>query len=103
MRQVQYGVTQEHHQLFVLSREFAGQRLIPGFHYDAFSGPLPKLRLRGPELLPVAADDDGSLSLSLFLLIAVFPGIHILVNTPVPLHGTSFRRGEETPPARSHT
>ena len=93
MREVQHRITNKNHQLLVLAGEGAAQRLIPGLDDNAFTDPLPKLSLGGPELLPVATDDARSLALSLFLLVAIFPGAHSLVNTRVPLHGNSFRCG----------
>jgi len=57
-------------------------------NHDAFSHPLPKLRLCGPKFLAVAADHQRCFLLfCLFLLL--FFGIHFFtrsVSTPVALH-----------------
>ena len=67
----------------------ARERLIARLEDDAFSDPLPKLRLGGPKLFPIAADDKRGL-LFLFLLIFVFL-THLRfarrLDTPVPLRG----------------
>ena len=57
MGQVEHGVTQEHHQLFVFPVERAGKRIILRFGDNPFPCPLPKLRLRGPKFLAVATND----------------------------------------------
>jgi len=64
--QIQDGVAQQHHQLFVLTRKGASQRLITGAHHYPVPYPLPELSLCGPELSPVLADDESRLLL-LFL------------------------------------
>jgi hypothetical protein len=67
----------------MLSFESASQRIVIRFGYHAFPCPLPKLRLRGPKLLLVTADYEGSLLL--FLLLLVFISAHILFHLGLPL------------------
>src|SRR2546426_10915851 len=55
----------------MLAVEDSGQRMIIGLDDHAFSDPLPKLRLGGPKLFSVAADDQGGLPL-LLLFFLVF-------------------------------
>jgi hypothetical protein len=69
MGQVQNGVAQKHHQLFMFTIERACQRVVLRFCDNSFPRPLPKLGLRRPEFLAVATDDESRLPL--FLL---FPG-----------------------------
>ena len=83
MSQVQYGITQQHQQLFVIPLEHSAQRLFAGFYHDSVSDPLPELRLRGPKLFSIAANDQRCL-LSLFLLGSLFLLVHL--NTPLALH-----------------
>ena len=80
MRQVQYSIAQQDHQFFVLSGEGAGERLIARADYDAIPHPLPKLRLRGPELSLVLADYQGRLFL-FFLFVFGLLTAHIGVHT----------------------
>ena len=102
MRQIQHGVTQEHHQFFVLPIERAGKWLIACFRYDAFPDPLPKLCLRSPKLFSIAADDQRCSLLLLFLLVFVFLAHNDrLLNTPVPLRGSYQLAKVEA--GRSHT
>src|SRR2546426_5670726 len=89
MRKVQYRITQKDHQLLVLAVEFARQRLVPRLNHHSVADPLPKLRLRGPKLPPVAADDQRALPLFLFLLVLAFFSAHILLNTHLALRGVS--------------
>src|SRR5689334_23011940 len=67
-REVQNRVAQEHHKLLVLAVELAGQWLVASLYDDALANPLPELRLRRPELFPVAADHERGL-LSLLTLL----------------------------------
>lgn len=88
----------------MLSVKSSGQWLVSCFYHDAIPHPLPELGLRGPELSPVAADNEGRLALLLFLLVFVFFDDHILLNTRVALHGISYRHRAKTPRSeRSHT
>jgi len=84
MGQVQHGVAQKHHQLFMFTIERACQRIVLRFCDNSFSRPLPKLRLRRPEFLAVATDDESRLPL--FLLFPGFTCAHDLFNkyTSVP-------------------
>jgi hypothetical protein len=69
---IQYRITEYDHQLLVLPRELASERLITRLSHHAFSDPLPELSLRGPELLPIAADHERSLLLLYLLLKFLF-------------------------------
>ena len=71
MCQIQYGITQEHQQLFVLASEQSGQRLLACFDHDSFSYPLPKLGLGGPELFPITADYERRLLFAFLLFVCV--------------------------------
>jgi hypothetical protein len=66
------------------------------FSDNPFPGPLPKLRLRSPKLLAVAADDERCFLL--FLLFLGFNRAHVLnrsINTLPSQHVFSFaNRGE---------
>jgi hypothetical protein len=68
VRKVQHCIAQQHHQLLMLALEQPSQRLIPNFRHNPFSHPLPKLRLRRPKLLSIAADNERGLLLSLVRL-----------------------------------
>ncbi len=70
MRQVQDGVVQKHHQLFVRSFECSCERVVVSFCHNAISDPLPKLSLGGPKLLAIAANNQGR-----FLLYLLFLGL----------------------------
>ena len=89
MRKVQHGITQKDHQLLVLAVEFARQRLVAGLDHDTVSDPLPKLRLRGPKLPPVATDDQRALPFFLFLLVFVFFN-GVFFNGHILEHTSSF-------------
>lgn len=53
--------------------------MVVGFHDQAIPNPLPELRLRGPELLAIAAQDQRIL----FLLLVYLLGAHeIEAGTP---------------------
>jgi hypothetical protein len=84
MGQVQHGVAQKHHQLFVFAIECARQWIVLRFGDNPFPRPLPKLGLRRPEFLAVATDDESRLPL--FLLFLGFTGAHDSFNkyTSVP-------------------
>lgn len=73
VRQVQYGITEHHHQLFVLATERTGQWLVGDFSNYPRPYPLPELRLSGPELLLVIlTDDQGVILFSLLLVFSCF-------------------------------
>ena len=55
----------------MLAVECAGQRAIVGLGYNSFPDPLPKLRLGGPELFPIAANHQRRFLLSLLFLVLV--------------------------------
>ena len=76
MGQVKDGITQKNHQFFMISLECSGQRAVMGLHYHAVSHPLPKLRLGGPKLFTVAANNQRGLFL--FLLLFVFACTHFV-------------------------
>jgi hypothetical protein len=71
MCQIQNRITQQDQQLFVLASEQSSQRLLTGFRHDAFSHPLPKLSLRCPELLPVAANHERRLLFASLLFVHI--------------------------------
>lgn len=73
--QIQHGIAQEDHEFLVFSFKRAGQGTVVCLGDNAFPHPLPKLSLRSPKLLPIAADYQRSLLLFLFLL--VFIGAHL--------------------------
>jgi len=50
IREIKYGVAEYNQQLFVLSYEYTGERMILRLDDDALSRPLPELGLGGPEL-----------------------------------------------------
>lgn len=58
MSQIKYRIVQQHHQLFMLSNEGSRERMDPGLNYHAFPDPLPELRLCGPKLLAISADNE---------------------------------------------
>lgn len=66
---IQYRITEYNHQLLVLPGEHASKRLITRLGHNTFSDPLPELSLRGPELLAIAANHEGSF---LFFLLLEF-------------------------------
>ena len=76
MGQVEDGVTQKNHQFFMISLEGSGKRAVLGLHYHAVAYPLPELRLGGPKLFTVAANNQRGLFL--FLLLLVFARTHVL-------------------------
>lgn len=96
----------------MFAHEAARQRIVLLFRDDAFSDPLPELRLRGPELFAVAADDErGLLSLLAFIFFRgqlkvpfrqrhfhprmAFPALllfHLLGSHAVPLGEASLAR-----------
>lgn len=62
-------VALEYEEFLMLAHEAARQGVVLFLSDNSFSDPLPELRLRGPELLAVAADYQRSL---LFLLALLF-------------------------------
>lgn len=68
--------------MFAIER--AGERVVRGLGNDAITGPLPELRLRGPELLPVTTNHQRGLLFSLFLF--VFVCAHLFSKTLPPWH-----------------
>ena len=71
MCQIQNSVTQQHHQLFMLTIEQPGQRLFTCLADYAFPHPLPELSLCGPELFPVFADHERRFLLAFLFLVRV--------------------------------
>lgn len=86
MSQIQYRVTQQDHQFFVFSGEGSGERLIARPDHHAIPHPLPKLRLRGPELSAVLANYQRRFFL-LFLFVLGLLTAHVRAHTPLPLRG----------------
>ena len=64
---IQYRITENDHQLLVLSSESSGKGSITRLKHYPFPNPLPELGLRGPKLLAVTADNQGRFSLFLLL------------------------------------
>jgi hypothetical protein len=60
------GVAQQDQQFLAFSSEQSGQRMIAGLLEDAFSEPLPELRLRGPKLFTIATDNQRGFLFGLF-------------------------------------
>jgi len=89
MREVQYSITQQDHQLLMFAMESAGQWLVARLYDNAVPDPLPKLSLGGPKLSPVATYNKRRLTLLLFLFVLLFFGAHVVSNTLVPLRGNS--------------
>lgn len=83
MCQIQHRITQQHHQLFMLSSELTSQRLITDLRDHTLSYPLPKLCLCCPKLFPIAANYQRGLLLPLLLLVRL--SVHALLDTPRPL------------------
>jgi len=68
MGQVEHGIANHNHQLFMVTAKGAGQRQIIRLFDYALPDPLPELLLRRPEFLSVATDDQRRF-LFLFLLL----------------------------------
>jgi hypothetical protein len=71
MRQVQNSVTQQNHQLLVLSFKCSCQWAVVCLCHSAVSDPLPKLSLSGPKLLSIAANYQCSFLLRLLFLVFI--------------------------------
>ena len=63
---VQYRVANYHCGLFMGAHKASGERVVVQLDYCSLPHPLPELRLRGPELLPVEAEHQGSSLIFLF-------------------------------------
>jgi hypothetical protein len=72
IREIKYGVAQNNQQLFVFAYEYTSEWMVLGFYNHALSRPLPELGLGGPELLGVAADNEGCVLPLLFLFFPFF-------------------------------
>src|SRR5437870_8384998 len=81
MGEIEHGITDQHHQLVMFATKCAGERLVLSLHNYAFPHPLPELFLRGPELFPVATNDQRRL---LFLLLLFFLS-HVLCSISLRL------------------
>ena len=68
MGQVEHGIANHNHQLFMVPAKGAGQRKIIRLSDYALPDPLPELLLSRPEFLPIATDDQRRFLL-LFLLL----------------------------------
>ena len=68
MFQVEYRIAQDDQGFLMLALEHACEGLVIRFDDDAFPDPLPELRLRSPELLAVATDDQSRTLLLPFFL-----------------------------------
>src|SRR3954471_19038683 len=97
--EVQNRVAEKHHKLLVLAAELAGQRLVAGLYDRALANPLPELRLRRPELSPVAADHERGL-LSLLTLLFRRPQ-NLLPPFPLPSFGHTSARAATTALSRA--
>ena len=58
--EVQHGVVQDNQYLLVFTNKHASEGMILSFDDNTFSSPLPELRLSGPKLAGVSADDERS-------------------------------------------
>jgi hypothetical protein len=72
IREIKYGVAQNHQQLFVFAYKYTSEWMILSFDNHALSGPLPELGLGRPELLGVAADNESCVFPLLFLFFPFF-------------------------------
>ena len=70
--EIKYGVAQNDQQFFVFAYEYASERMILSFDNHGLSRPLPELSLGRPELLGVAADNEGCMFPLLFLFFPFF-------------------------------
>lgn len=69
MRQVEHRITDQDHQLFMISSKRTGKRMVTGFFNYAFSKPLPELLLRSPEFFSIPADHYRRFLLLFFLFL----------------------------------
>jgi len=69
MGEIQNCITQQDQKLFMFALKNSRQRLVSGLNYNAFPHPLPELRLRRPELLPIATDYKGAFLFSLLIFL----------------------------------
>ena len=90
MGQVEYRVSEQYQQLFMLPGKHSGKRSVTSFDYHRIPDPLPELRLGSPELLAIGADDQRralplfiqlfELLIYLFRLLARFQNLFSLLN-----------------------
>lgn len=95
MRKIEDRVSQQDHQLLMFAQKSSGKWIVRCLDYNTFPRPLPKLFLRGPKLLPVRANHQRSLLLSVFLFLALCA--HPLArsfrtDSGLCLHGRCFAR-----------
>src|SRR5258708_255806 len=69
MGQVEHGVTNQHHQLFMVAPKGTGKREVLGLFDHAFSDPLPELLLSSPEFSSITAYYQGRFLLLFLLLV----------------------------------
>ena len=84
MGQIQYGITQQHQQLFMIALEDSTQRLFSSFIHYSISVPLAYLSLRGTYLFSIKTKVQCLLILSLLFLGNLFLIVHL--DTPLALH-----------------
>jgi len=72
MGQIEHGVANQHHQLFVLTHIGARQRFVLSLDDHAFPDPLPELLLRGPKLFAIAANNQRRFLLFRLRLLFLF-------------------------------
>src|SRR5687767_4451732 len=79
----------------MISLECSGQRAVVGLLYHAVTHPLPELRLGGPKLFTVAANNQRGLFLFRFLLF-VFACTYVLLFESIHFCPVIFRAFEST-------
>lgn len=80
--QVKDLISQNDLKLRRFAQKLSGQRTVAGFCDDAFANPLPKLILRGPIFISVAAHDER-----VFLFLLLFFRFRLSIN----VGGNRFR------------
>ena len=72
MGQIQNGITYQDHEFLVFTEESAGEWAVRGLNDHTVTYPLPELLLRGPEFLPITANDNCSFLLLGLLFLILF-------------------------------
>jgi hypothetical protein len=71
--EIEHSVTEHNHQFFMLSHESSSKWIIVQFHDHTVSRPLPKLRLRSPELFTITTNYQGRALLLSLLFVFLSP------------------------------
>ena len=69
MGDVEDCIAQQHHEFLMLAKKHTCERLVLCLNKATFPGPLPELRLRGPELLAICTNHQRRLLLLLLFLL----------------------------------